>query len=200
MKLIPIIPILIIYSPVFSQLSDQEIHDLKGGRVKKDTSYVYWLPFKPGKKFLLIQGWQSNMSHKGELSLDFKMKTGTSIYAAREGIVTEVKEDAEHGGLKDEYLNDGNHIVIKHNDGSEAGYWHLQHNGALVSLGDTIKKGQLIALSGNTGYSAFPHLHFWVYKNEDGFKTIPTRFVTKKGVIYLRPGRYYRNPDLRSGN
>ena len=193
MKLIPLIPILFISSPAFSQLSNNEIHDLKGGRVKKDTSYVYWLPFAPGKKFLLIQGWQSNMSHKGELSLDFKMKTGTSIYAAREGIVIELKEDAEHGGLKDEFLNDGNHIVIQHNDGSEAGYWHLKHNGALVSLGDTVKKGQLIALSGNTGYSAFPHLHFWVYKNEDGFKTIPTRFVTKKGVIYLRPGRYYRS-------
>ena len=166
---------------------------MKSGRVKKDTSYVYWLPYGPCKKFLLIQGWQSNMSHKGELSLDFKMKTGTSIYAAREGIVTEVKEDAEQGGLKDEFLDDGNHIVISHNDGSVAGYWHLQHNGALVSLGDTIKKGQLIALSGNTGYSAFPHLHFWVYKNEGGFKTIPTRFVTKKGVIYLRPGRYYKS-------
>ena len=179
------------YAPCFSQLTNEDIHDLKGGRVTNDTSYVYWLPYAPGKKFLLVQGWQSKQSHKGELSLDFKMKTGTRLYAAREGIVAEVKEDASKGGIKDEYLDDGNHILIQHNDGTIAGYWHLQLNGALVSVGDTVQKGQKIGFSGNTGYSAFPHLHFWVYTNDGGFKTIPTRFRTKKGAIYLRPGKFY---------
>lgn len=200
MKLSFTLLFLLTCTAVLSQLPDNVIHDLKGGRVKNDTSYIYWLPFEKGKKFFLIQGWQSNYSHKGELSLDFKMKTGTPIYAAREGIVTEVKEDSDRGGLKDEFLNEGNFVVIRHSDNSSAGYWHLQYNGALVSLGDSIKKGQLIGRSGNTGYSAFPHLHFWVYSTPDNFKTIPTRFVTKKGIAYLRPGRYYRNPDLRSGN
>lgn len=173
------------------QLPDKVIYDLKNGRTKNDTSYKYWLPYAPGKKFFLVQGWQSKYSHKGELSLDFKMKTGTSVYAAREGIVTELKEDGSKGGIKDQYLDEGNHILIRHNDGTTAGYWHLKQNGALVKVGDTVKKGQLIGLSGNTGYSAFPHLHFWVYKNDQGFKTIPTRFVTKNGIIYLRPGKFY---------
>ena len=173
-----------------AQLSDREIYDYKGGRVINDTSYIYWLPFTSGKKYLLIQAANSNMSHKNELSLDFKMKMGSEICAAREGIVTEVKKDSDKGGLKDEYLSEGNHIFIQHNDGSIAQYWHLQKDGAFVKPGDTVQKGQLIGLSGNTGYTAFPHLHFQV-KNKEG-KQILTRFITQKGIIYLRPAKWYR--------
>lgn len=176
---------------VNAQLDDQTIRDLKGGRVHNDSSYIYWLPYQSSKKFLLIQGWESRFSHKGELSLDFKMKQGTKIFAAREGVVTEMKEDSDVGGTKEEYLSKGNHVVIRHSDGSYAGYWHLQYNGASVNIGDSVTKGQLIGFSGNTGYSAFPHLHFWVYQKDSAFKTIPTRFHTKAGPKYLRPGQSY---------
>ncbi len=46
-----------------AQLTDQEIRNLKGGRVKPDNSYVYRLPFSKGSKFLLIQAYNSKMSH-----------------------------------------------------------------------------------------------------------------------------------------
>ena len=133
------------------------------------------------------------MSHKNEVALDFKMKAGTEITAAREGLVYRIKKDSDVGGLKDEYLDKGNHIVILHSDGSYAGYWHLKLNGVMVNVGDTVKKGQLIGYSGNTGYTAFPHLHFYVYRDDDVFKTIPTRFFTKTGTRYLRPGEYYKS-------
>jgi murein DD-endopeptidase MepM/ murein hydrolase activator NlpD len=173
-----------------AQLTDREIYDAKGGRIKNDTSYVYWLPWLPGKKFLLAQAANSHMSHRNELSLDFKMKKGSTICAAREGVVTRVKEDSDKGGLKDEYLVQGNHIFILHNDGSVAQYWHLNKDGAFVNVGDTVQKGQTIGLSGNTGYTAFPHLHFQV-KNKNG-RQILTRFLTRKGIIYLRPGKLYK--------
>jgi murein DD-endopeptidase MepM/ murein hydrolase activator NlpD len=176
--------------PAYSQLTDNEIRDLKSGMVKPDNSYIYSLPFYKGSKFLLIQAYNSSMSHKNEISLDFKMKMGSKVCAARAGIVTAVKEDSDEGGLKDEYLSKGNHIIITHNDGSEAMYWHLQKDGALVNTGDTVRQGQLIGYSGNTGYTAFPHLHFQVYDNNG--KNIATRFYTKKGVIYLRPGKWYK--------
>ena len=67
------------------QLSDSEIKDLKTGRIKKDSSYVYWLPYEKSSKYLFIQGANSKMSHKGELSFDFKMKKGSKICAARAG-------------------------------------------------------------------------------------------------------------------
>ncbi len=173
------------------QLTDREIYDLKGGRVKQDNSFVYSLPYSQGKKFLLVQAYNSNkFSHRNELSLDFKMKQGSSICAAREGIVVEIKEDSEVGGAKDEYLSQGNHIIILHSDGSRAMYWHLQKDGVLVNAGDTVKQGQHIGISGNTGYSGFPHLHFQV-KDKDG-KELATRFLTRKGIRYLRPGKWYK--------
>jgi len=173
-----------------AQLTDREIRDLKGGHVKPDFSPLYHLPFSKGSKFLLIQAYNSKMSHKNELSLDFKMKKGSKVCAARDGVVTAIKKDSDVGGLKDEYLSQGNHIIITHSDGSVAMYWHLQKDGVLVNVGDTVKQGQHIGYSGNTGYTAFPHLHFQV-QDKNG-NDIATRFLTKKGIIYLRPGKWYR--------
>ena len=175
-----------------AQLSDREISDLKSGR-KDDTSFVYTLPFAPGKGFLLIQGSNSKLSHNNELAYDFKMKRGSKVCAARNGIVTSARSDSEEGGLKQENLSDGNYIIITHKDGSTAYYWHLNKDGVLKSIGDTVLQGELIAYSGNTGYSAFPHLHFQVIDSKGS--QILVRFATKNGNRYLRPGRIYRRSN-----
>ena len=185
-----IVLFVLISNSLMAQLTDAEIYNLKGGRVKPDTSYIYDLPFPKGSKHLLIQAYNSKMSHTKELSLDFKMTPGSKICAARDGVVIATKEDSDSGGLNDSYLNQGNHIIIRHTDGSEAMYWHLQKDGVLVNVGDSVLQGALIGYSGNTGYSAFPHLHFQVYDNAG--KNIATRFYTKKGIIYLRPGKWYK--------
>jgi len=170
------------------------IQDLKGGKFKSDSSYIYSLPFENKKKVFLIQAYDSKMSHKGELALDFKVKKKTKICAARDGVVIAARKDSDKGGLKEENMSDGNHISIKHYDGSVAHYWHLIKDGALVNVGDTVTKGQVIGLTGNTGYSAFPHLHFEVigYDGTGAYKQLPTRFYTNKGTIYLRPGKFYK--------
>lgn len=170
------------------------IHDLKSGKFTDDSSYIYSLPFENKKKVFLIQAYDSKMSHKGEFALDFKIKKKTKICAAREGIVIGAREDSDEGGLKTKNMSDGNHISIQHYDGSVAHYWHLLKDGVMVNIGDTITKGQVIGLSGNTGYSAFPHLHFEVIGNDGTgtIKQLPTRFSTNKGTIYLRPGHFYR--------
>ncbi len=175
-----------------AQLTNKQVHDLKGGRVQPDNSFVYSLPYAKGYKFLLIQAYNSNrFSHQKELSLDFKMKQGSPICAARSGVVAEVKEDSNEGGAKDEFLSKGNHIIIRHSDGSKAKYWHLQQDGVLVNVGDTVTQGQHIGLSGNTGYSGFPHLHFQV--TDKNGNELPTRFFTRKGIRYLRPGKWYKS-------
>lgn len=174
-----------------AQLTDQEIYDRKGGRLLNDTSYIYSLPYLKGTRHLFIQGANSKYSHQNELSYDFKMKQGSTISAARPGTVIETKSDSKTGGLKPENLADGNHIIIQHSDGSIAKYWHLQFEGVLVNKGDTVQQGQAIGLSGNTGYSAFPHLHFQVFDKNN--KNILVRFQTKHGVKYIRPGRSYKS-------
>ena len=170
------------------------IRDLKGGKFIDDSSYIYTLPFENNKKVFLIQAYDSKMSHKGEYALDFKVKKKTKICASRDGVVISARGDSDKGGLKPENISDGNHISIQHYDGSVAHYWHLGKNGALVKVGDTIEKGQVIGLSGNTGYSAFPHLHFEVVGNDGKgtYRQLPTRFRTNKGIVYLRPAHFYR--------
>jgi hypothetical protein len=71
---------------------------LKNGKeVSEDiNSFVYSLPYQKGKSYLLVQAYQSKLfSHKGEYALDFKMKKGAKICAARSGVVVEVKEDSK---------------------------------------------------------------------------------------------------------
>jgi murein DD-endopeptidase MepM/ murein hydrolase activator NlpD len=123
------------------------------------------------------------------------MKRGTGIAAAREGVVIRVKEDGNRGGLNKKYRRDGNNIIIQHEDGSRAGYWHIQKDGAIVNVGDTVKKGQLIALSGKTGYAAVPHLHFLVWRSDKNgrWQSVATRFQTSKGIKYLRTWKKYKN-------
>ena len=183
-------------SPLVCFSQDQySTRDLKAGKFKDDSSYIYSLPFENKKKVFLVQGYESKIfSHKGERALDFKVKKGTKVCAARAGVVTSVREDSDKGGLKKENLSDGNYISVLHTDGSVAHYWHLQKDGAIVNTGDTINTGQWIGLSGNTGYSSFAHLHFEVqgYDGSGNYKQLATRFRTKKGILYLRPGKFYK--------
>ena len=104
------------------------------------------------------------------------------------------QKDGSKGGWSKKYRSQGNNIVIQHSDNSRSGYWHLQKDGALVKVGDTVKQGQVIGLSGKTGYAAMPHLHFIVWKNDSrGWQQVATRFQTSKGIKYLRPWKWYRN-------
>jgi murein DD-endopeptidase MepM/ murein hydrolase activator NlpD len=160
----------------------------------EDSSYVYALPYPAGKSHFLLQGYRSKFSHKGRLALDFKMKKGSPVAAAREGVVVRVEESFKKGGINKKYLRKANQVVIRHSDGSQAYYGHLQYNGVLVKPGDTVRVGQVIAKSGSTGYSATPHLHFivWGPQPGGGRGQLPTRFQTQKGPRYLKPGRSYR--------
>jgi len=190
------LPLLLSVPQIAVAQSDYSTSDLKNGKFKSDSSYVYTLPFEQGKKVFLIQGYESMFSHKGERALDFKVKTGTRVCAARGGVVTATRSDSDKRGLKPENLSDGNYIFIRHDDGTEANYWHFKLNGVLVKTGDTVVTGQLIGLSGNTGYSAFPHLHFEVRGKDPAtgqLGQLATRFATRNGVFYLRPGKFYRS-------
>jgi len=173
----------------------KEIKMLQKGIIKDDSSFVYQLPYEAGKTHLLVQGYFSRYTHKNRAALDFKMKKGTKICAARGGVVIRVKEDGKKGGSNVKYRPDGNLIVIQHDDNSRSGYWHLKYNGSLVNVGDTVKAGQVIGLSGRTGYTYFPHLHFivWKFDKKGQWTQIGTRFQTNKGIRYLRPLRFYRN-------
>lgn len=85
--------------------------------------------------------------------LDFAAPTGSKVSTVAAGVVN-------WSGRHPEY---GNMVEVKHGDGVVTRYAHNKSN--LVKAGDVVKKGQVIALSGSTGRSTAPHVHFEVYKN-----------------------------------
>ncbi len=150
-----------------------------------DSDYIYDLPFQKGKSFNIYQGYNGTFSHQNENSLDFTMPEGTEITAAREGLVIDVVQNNNKGCPTKDCASFGNYITILHSDGTIAQYFHLKQNGARVIVGDTVQKSSVIGLSGNTGWSSGPHLHFTCYlpssTGEKQRKTIKTIFRTGKG-------------------
>lgn len=148
---------------------------------KHNDNYVYTIPYKAGESYPLEQGYGGKFSHymKGKThALDFVMDEGTPVCAARDGIVIEVKDNSNKGGRTIKYQDYANYIIVYHEDGTMANYLHLQKNGSKVKVGDEVKAGQVIGLSGNTGWSSGPHLHFQVYTFDEKLKvkSIPTKF------------------------
>ncbi len=129
---------------------------------KHNDDYAYCLPYEKGERILMAQGYFGKFSHSGLKALDFNLPEGTNVLAAREGLVIGVKEDSQISCLNPSCLKQANYVDILHEDGTIGQYVHLSYNGALVSLGDKIKRGQLIGISGKTGFASGPHLHFQV--------------------------------------
>jgi len=161
-----------------------------------DTSYVYSLPFEEVKSYYLSQGYEGSFSHQNENAIDFVMPEGTQIAAIRDGIVAEVIEHNNDGCPYRSCMKMSNSILIYHKDGTFSRYAHLEKNGALVDVGDQIEAGDIIGLSGNTGWSSEPHLHFSVFEIGEGNVTysIPTPFRTTEGDVYLEEKRNYTRP------
>ncbi|MFE6742173.1 M23 family metallopeptidase [Streptomyces tubercidicus] len=111
-------------------------------------------------------------SHSGQ---DFVVPSGTAVKAAHAGTV--VKAGPNGGGDGPAY---GNAIVIKHDDGMFTQYAHLSQIN--VSVGQQVGTGEKIALSGSTGNSSGPHLHFEVRTGPDyGTGIEPTGFLRAHG-------------------
>ena len=168
----------------------------------QDSDYLYRIPYGPNQKFYVSQGYFGEFSHDGTYALDWLMPTGTTLRAARGGKVVNLRQDSNEGGADESFKDKSNFITIAHYDGSKADYLHLQKNGALVEIGDKVNAGDAIALSGNTGWSTAPHLHFQVFHQSDpkNSTTVPTKFVDKDGnVITIETGKeYYGSSEVVS--
>ena len=160
-----------------------------------DEDHVYELPFAPGTGQRVDQGYNGHFSHRGKNALDFNMRSGTPIHAARGGVVAAVEESHNRSCNRPECMDFNNYIHIYHEDGTIADYAHLKQNGAVVKVGQRVRAGALIGYSGGTGYVSGPHLHFTVYQPaQGGRKTLRTRFRTARGVRFLEEGGSYRRP------
>ncbi|MCL4544202.1 MAG: M23 family metallopeptidase [Chloroflexi bacterium] len=161
----------------------------------------YLLPWQAGQYYECIQGNNSVADHRGveAYAWDFPMPMGTLILAARGGTVTMVKDDSNTAGFNISYASDANYVVINHGNGTQALYLHLMYGGALVHVGETVVRGQPIALSGDTGWTSGPHLHFVVEESsptEHLTQSLPISFadVNDWGGV-PQPGRWYTSQN-----
>ncbi|MBQ6833327.1 MAG: peptidoglycan DD-metalloendopeptidase family protein [Lachnospiraceae bacterium] len=103
----------------------------------------------------------ASSNHKG---IDIGAPTGTNIVAAASGTVV----------VSTYSYSAGNYIMINHGGGVYTVYMHASK--LLASVGDSVKKGEVIAKVGSTGYSTGPHLHFGIRVN--GTYVNPSQYVS----------------------
>lgn len=125
------------------------IKPISGGRVSSNF----------GSRSAPTKGASTN--HKG---IDWAVPIGTAVVASNAGVVTKAGWGSGYGYV----------VYIKHADGRETRYGHLSK--VLVKAGQTVSQGQRIALSGNTGRSTGPHLHFEIRIN--GTAVNPLKYLS----------------------
>jgi murein DD-endopeptidase MepM/ murein hydrolase activator NlpD len=173
---------------------DFELHmdSLPGdpGASPRDVDYL--LPLQQAQ-FRIDQGYGGHFSHRDEqnrYAVDFAAEIGTPVLAARDGVVMQVESDFDKAGLNlERYGGRANFVRILHDDGTMTLYAHLKSEGALVRVGQRVRAGQQIGLSGNTGFTTGPHLHFAVQVNR-GMKleSIPFRMLGPQGPLRISGG------------
>ena len=167
-------------------------------KVKTDQNFVYRLPFESGNRFEVTQSYQGPHSHnqgsESEFAIDFKMPLGTRICAAREGVVIAIRDDSTVGGADKNLERCANFVIVRHSDGTYANYVHLNPHSVVVKLGQKVQAGTALAQSGETGWTTTPHLHFDVYRVQNGQHraTLPVRLRTSDGILdRLYAGNFY---------
>lgn len=131
----------------------------------------------------------SGMGHNG---VDFAAAMGTAVYSSADGVVIGVA----NSDLACPGVSFGKYVLIRHTNGLATLYAHLSSQS--VSIGETVTSGQKIGLSGNTGYSTGPHLHFAVYAASAVHVAAPGEYKSKvcgtSLIIPIAPRSGYLNP------
>jgi murein DD-endopeptidase MepM/ murein hydrolase activator NlpD len=116
-------------------------------------------------RHLVIDG--KKVTTKPHGGMDIGIPEGTSVKAVKDGTVI-------HTGYNPDGF--GNNVIIQHDDGYQTVYAHLSSKS--MQKGDKVTAGQLVGLSGNTGFSSGPHLHFQVQKGINGKTYDPAAYLS----------------------
>lgn len=133
--------------------------------VNNNGAYLQW-PVPSSHRMTSFYGWRSDPFGHGSgfhTGLDIAAPLGTQIVSAEDGVVVHVGWSGGYGNL----------VKVQHDNGALTYYGHL--SGYNCSVGQRVKRGQLIAFMGSTGYSTGSHLHFEVRFN--GQHTDPLNYL-----------------------
>jgi hypothetical protein len=152
---------------------------------------IYRLPFDDDDKwqFLGLGNWDDPASGGHQhYAFDFRHPVGGVVRAARDGVVAFVENHDGNIPAGDNVPGYGTAILIRHIDSTVADYEHLKFNSPKVVKGQYVLQGEIIALSGNTGNSHDPHLHFGLsmFWNSDSDRGpgVPIQFEDKNHVAW----------------
>ncbi len=109
--------------------------------------------------------------------VDYTVPEGTPVFATADGTIRDVERSNTGSGLR---------VVIDHGNGYQTTYSHLAAGSVRMVRGETVRRGDIIARTGNTGLSLAPHLHYEVYHN--GMRVDPIHYF----FMELNPGNYQR--------
>jgi len=164
---------------------------------RQSAAAIYRLPYADGLAFHIGQAPGGPLSTHGtpdsEYAVDIGMPERTPVVAARDGIVVYTEARESYGGRHPDLMSRANAVRIQHSDGTIALYAHLAHGGVNVFPGQRVKAGMQIGLSGSTGYSSGPHLHFavqTVLRAGDRLTTysLPFNFYVGRPAAVFAPG------------
>jgi murein DD-endopeptidase MepM/ murein hydrolase activator NlpD len=146
----------------------------------------YRVPFALGATYVISQAYPDKFTHttpESQYAVDIALPDETAVYAARDGVVINVRHDAFRGGASQAMMDEANVVDILHDDGTIAMYAHLHWDSIRVHIGEHVTRGEYLANSGSTGFSTGPHLHFVVIRN-DHFNgvSVPIEFAGPSGV------------------
>lgn len=179
---------LLVFRNVEDRNADIDFSSRLGDTSQQIIPIALELPFPKGKLYRVIQGNNSEPTHNKAYSryaIDFGLSLQDTVCSAMDGYVVGVVEEYKYGGSGEEWRPFGNFITIYHPEsGLFTQYAHLYHNGSFVQVGDTVRAGQPIGLSGMTGQTDIEHLHFNCLipvHTENGLKSVPCVF--KEGYV-----------------
>lgn len=147
---------------------------------------AFYPPFSRELAFPISQGLDDAQTHQdaaNRYAVDIVMPIGTTVFAARGGVVMDSEEKYPDTGREEErYLDQANFLRIAHDDGTMAVYAHLQRDSLRVAPGMRVPAGHWIGNSGNSGFSSGPHLHFVIQMNIDmAVESLPISFRKPDG-------------------
>lgn len=184
-----LVAVLTVGDPRRSGGFELRLDPVPGDPSAKPADVEYLLPLDQ-RSPRVDQGYGGSFSHsdpQNRYAVDFAADIGTPILAARSGVVMQVENDFDKAGLNlEKYGGRANFVRIVHDDGTMALYAHLKPEGVLVRVGQRVHAGQQIGLSGNTGFTTGPHLHFAVQVNR-GMRlvSIPFRMSGPAGPLHI---------------
>jgi murein DD-endopeptidase MepM/ murein hydrolase activator NlpD len=151
---------------------------------------VFPLVGAAGDKYLCTQSSGGALTHFAHQStfhaVDFRCQVGTLVVAPFDGVVVDLRNDSDNSGVRVEDLFSWNSIMIKssEHDSIFCEFVHLKKDSFRVGVGSSVKKGHVVAESGDVGFCPEPHLHMEIHDSiQPGSQSLEIHYTGSPFVV-----------------